>query len=320
MLSHRKPSPLLPSRRSLLKAAGVGLIAATAPDLAFGAEQKGQRAAKGKAARAKSGKESANIKRISVGVQLYSVRKDVEKDFDGALKQIADMGFDGVEFAGYFKYASDPEGLRKLLDQLKLKVAGTHIPVKAFDAANLKQTIAFHKTIGCSFLIVPGDGRFSDPDKCQEYAKLMTDAAAALKADGLYCGHHNHQVEFKTIGDKTYWDLFAERTSKDVILQLDLGHAFGAGVDPLALLKKQAPRIRSTHLKGKVLPKETAGKRPVIGEDTLDWKAIIDGCYGSGFVDWMLVEQEEYPDGLSPMEATRKSLVNFKKLLADAGH
>src|SRR3712207_5432916 len=134
-------------RRALLRLGGVGIVALSAPRVV---------AAPAKRAR-----------RIPIAVQLYSVRDACSKDFDGTLKQIAEMGFEGVEFAGYHKYAEDPEGLRKKLDELKLKAAGTHIRAEAFGPDKLKKTIAFHKTIGCRFLIVPGDKRFTDPDKSQ---------------------------------------------------------------------------------------------------------------------------------------------------------
>lgn len=258
------------------------------------------------------------LRRIPVAVQLYSVRQECGKDFDAALKKIAEMGFEGVEFAGYHKYGEDPAGLRKTLDALKLKAAGTHIGAKAFLPENIKKTIAFHKTIGCRFLIVPGDGRYSHPEQSKEYAKLLTEAAAQLKADGLFCGHHNHTTEFKKDGDKTYFDLFAERTSKDVVIQQDVGWTVAAGLDPVAIVKKYPGRIKTTHIKAK-LPKGTEGKKPFIGEDVTDWKAVITACAEVGGTEWLVVEQEDYPDGIAPMDATKRSLDGLKKILAGMG-
>src|SRR5450631_817503 len=105
-------------------------------------------------------------KHIPVGLQLYSVRDALGKDFEGTLKQVAEMGFEGVEFAGGFgKYAKDAEGLRKLLDSLKLKAAGTHTGAGILAGDKLKDTIAFYKTLGCTLLIVPGDGRYTKSDQ-----------------------------------------------------------------------------------------------------------------------------------------------------------
>src|SRR5258708_40285791 len=81
-------------------------------------------------------------KHIPVGLQLYSVRDVLGKDFEGTLKQVAEMGFEGVEFAGSFgKYGKDPEGLRKLLDSLKLQAAGTHTGANTLAGDNLKKTV-----------------------------------------------------------------------------------------------------------------------------------------------------------------------------------
>jgi sugar phosphate isomerase/epimerase len=255
--------------------------------------------------------------KISVGVQLYSVRQ--EKDFDLMLKGIADMGFEGVEFAGYGKYGGDAVGLKKKLDELGLKAAGTHIGANSFAGDALKKTIEFHLTIGCKTLIVPGDGRFTHPEKSKEYAEVMTKASEALKPEGMVCGHHNHVDEFKKAeGDKTYWDLFVERTPKEVALQIDFGHAFYGGLDCVALVKKAAGRVRSCHVKGR-LPKGTEGKKAFVGQDAADWKAILGACYDVGGTEWFLIEQEEYPDGKTPMEATKISLEGLRKILKDMG-
>lgn len=255
-------------------------------------------------------------KRIPVGVQLYSVRADCAKDFDAALKQVAEMGFEGVEFAGYYKYAEDAAGLRKKIDELGLKAAGTHVRAASFEGDNLKKTVEFHKTIGCRFLIVPGDRRFTDPEQSKQYADFMNKAAEALKAEGMFCGHHNHTNEFKKADDKTYWDLFGERTSKDVILQMDIGWVRAAGLDPIDLMNKFPGRIRSTHVKAK--PSSGQGKA-FIGQDEFDWKRVLTACYNVGGTDWFVIEQEEYPDSKSPMECTKISLDGLKAILKEIG-
>jgi len=258
-------------------------------------------------------------KRPGLGVQLYSVRDVCGKDFDAALKQIAELGFEGVEFAGYHKYGNDAAGLRKKLDELGLKAAGTHIGANSFVGDALKKTIDFHKTIGCSLLIVPGDGRFTKPDGNKELAELMNKAADALKPEGLSCGYHNHTAEFnKGEGEKSWWDLFAERTTKDVVLQIDFGHALYAGVDCVGLVKKSPGRVKTTHIKGR-LPKGAQGKKPFVGQDTGDWKAILGACMEVGGTEWFSVEQEDYPDGKSSMECTKISLDGMKAVLKEMG-
>jgi sugar phosphate isomerase/epimerase len=171
--------------------------------------------------------------KIGVGVQLYSVRDVCEEDFDSALQKIAGLGFEGVEFAGYYAYEGDAAGLRKRLDALGLKAAGTHIGADAFLGGEvLKAEVDFHKTLGCTNLICYGDERIRHPEESKGFADAFNEAAEVFKAEGLRIGYHNHVEEFeKADGEKSWWDLFVERTTKEVALQIDFGHALYAGVD-----------------------------------------------------------------------------------------
>ena len=259
---------------------------------------------------------AAVARKIPVALQLWSVRKDCEKDLDGALARVAELGFAGVEFAGYFAYQRNPEGLRKRLDQLHLTAAGTHIHVESLSDSQLAGTVAFHKTLGCKFLIVPGDKRFTTPKGNLEYAGVMNRAAQALAPHGMFCGHHNHTDEFKKIGPITFWDQFATHTSKNVILQQDVGWSTVAGQDPVALVRRYPGRTRSAHFKAKLPTGPDQGKKPIIGQDTIDWRALITACTEIGGTEWFVLEQEDYPDGLTPFESVQASFAGLKKILA----
>jgi sugar phosphate isomerase/epimerase len=253
----------------------------------------------------------------SIAVQLYSVRQECQRDLDAALEQVAAMGFAGVEFAGYFKYAGRASDLKSRLEALKLNAAGTHIGLATLQGDALKSTIDFHQTIGCRFLIVPGTPAFTDPEKSKELADTFNRLAETLKPLGMACGYHNHVGEFKKDGDKTYWDLFAERTSRDVILQQDCGWTLAAGFDPVSYIRKYPGRTRTVHFKPMVREGET-GKKAILGQDSADWSAIYAACTSVGGTEWIVVEQEIYPDGKTPMECTRESLAGLKKLLASS--
>jgi len=253
--------------------------------------------------------------RIPVALQLYSVRGDCKQNFDAALEQVAAMGFEGVEFAGYYGYATNAAGLAAKLKSLNLKAAGTHVRMDALRGDALKATIEFHQAIGCRFLVVPGDAAFTDPEKSKGLADEMNAVAAALAPLRMATGYHNHVNEFKTDGGKTYWDLFAERTTKDVILQQDCGWTMAAGQDPAAYIRKYPGRTRTTHFKPTVRQGDT-GKKPIFGQDSVDWPAVHAACAEVGGTEWIVIEQEEYPDGKSPMDCTRESLAGFKKMFA----
>lgn len=258
---------------------------------------------------------AAARKKLPIALQLYSVRQDCGKDFDAALERVAKMGFEGVEFAGYHTYGGKPKELKKRLDDLGLKVAATHIGTGSFRGENLQKTIEFHQIIGCKFLIVPGDGDFTNPDKCKALAEFFNQTAEKLKPLNMYCGYHNHTAEFKKYGDTTFYDFFAANTTKDVVLQQDCGWTAAAKLDPVAMMKKYPGRMKSTHFKPTVVGNEP-GKKAYIGQDSVDWKAVIAACLEYGGTEWITLEQEVYPDGKSPMEATE---ISFKALKTMVG-
>ena len=247
-------------------------------------------------------------------LQLYSIRRDCAQDFDAALQQVAAMGFTGVEFAGYYGYADRPADLRKRLDALGLKACGTHIRTNVLQGDELKRTIDFHQTIGCRFLVVPGDPAFTDPEKSKALADTFNQVAATLKPLGMACGYHNHTGEFKTDGGKTFWDLFAERTTNDVILQQDCGWTMAAGFDPVAYVRKYPGRTRTVHFKPTVREGD-AGKKAIFGQDSVDWPAVYAACTSVGGTEVIVLEQEVYPDGKTPMACTRESFAGLKQLL-----
>jgi sugar phosphate isomerase/epimerase len=260
----------------------------------------------------------AAVADIPIALQLYSVRDACAKDFDAALAQVAAMGFAGVEFAGYHSYDGRPADLRRRLDALSLKVAGAHVPTAVFADDVIQRTIDFHQAIGCRFLIVPGDSAFTDPEKSRALADTFNKVAARLKPLGMACGFHNHQGELATHDGKTWWDLFAERTTPDVILQQDCGWTATAGLDPVALIEKYPGRTRSTHFKAVVLPRDAEVRKAFLGQDSVDWIAIYKACRSVGGTEWVIVEQETYPDGRSSMDCTQASFAGFKKIVAAA--
>lgn len=248
-----------------------------------------------------------------ISVQLYSVRDDCAKDFDAALAQISKIGFAGVEFAGYHKYGGKARELRKKLDDLNLVAAGTHIGTGSFRGEEMKRTIEFHQILGSKFLIVPGDRDFTDPEKSKALAETFNTAAATLKPLGMYCGYHNHKNEFNKDGDKTFWDLFAERTNKDVVLQQDCGWSAAAGLNPAELVRRHPGRTKITHFKPTVV-RDEPGKKAILGQDSVNWVSVLKACREVGGTEWVTVEQEVYPDGKSPMECTALSLAGLKKI------
>lgn len=249
---------------------------------------------------------------IPIAVQLYSLRGDCAMDFDAALAAVAKMGADGVEFAGYYQYVGKPKELLAKLKALGLKAAATHIGINSLRGDALNQIIEFHKEIGCKYLIVPSDGDFTNPDKSKSLAEFFNETAAKLKPHGLACGYHNHTAEFAKVGDSNHWELFAERTTQDVVLQVDCGWASSVGQDCADLMKRHPGRMKVVHIKPAVFGR-AVGKKAIFGEDSVPWASVLSGCRDFGGTEWLTLEQETYPDGKSPMECTALSFAALKK-------
>lgn len=257
----------------------------------------------------------AGQKKIGVALQLYSVRNHCKKDFDNTLEQVSAMGYEAVEFAGYYKYSGDPAGLKKKLDSLNLKVAGSHVGANLITPERIERFVEFHTTIGCAYAIVPHDGRMYSPDHYKKFADYMIGAAERLKPHGICTGYHNHAKEFGKVDGKTYWEHFADSTPKEMVLQQDVGWTTHAGQDPVAFIKKYPGRTKTTHFKPTVV-RGDQGKQPILGKDSVKWPEIIEACYDVGGTDWFIVEQESYLPGVSPLECSKLSLTALKAILA----
>jgi sugar phosphate isomerase/epimerase len=250
---------------------------------------------------------AAASKQIPIGLQLYSVRGECEKDLPGTVAAVAKMGYKAVEFAGY--YGRDAKTLRKLLDDLGLKCCGTHIGIETLLGDNLPKTIEFNQTLGNKFLIVPGLGsKYTKSRQAwSETASLFNEMADKVKPHGMRVGYHNHTIEFQTLDGELPWDTFFGRTRKDVVMQFDTGNAMHGGGDATVYLKKYPGRAATVHLKSFSRKKPNA----LIGEDELPWPKIFDLCETIGSTEWYIVEYES--DAYPPLISVEKSIEVLRK-------
>jgi sugar phosphate isomerase/epimerase len=250
---------------------------------------------------------AAGAKKIPIGLQLYSVRADCAKDLPGVLSAVGKMGYQGVEFAGY--YGRDAATLRKLLDDNGLKCCGTHIGLKTLEGEALKQTVAFNRTLGNKNLIVPSlpKDKTTSRQALVDTAKLFTELAAKVKDEGMRVGYHAHGGDFQKFDGETHWDIFFGNAGPEVAMQLDIGNCLDGGGDPIAILKKFPGRALSIHVK------EHGGKKgAAIGEGEVDWKTIFELCETIGGTEWYIAEQESY--AMPPLECVAQCLKNLRKM------
>ncbi|WP_417698882.1 sugar phosphate isomerase/epimerase family protein [Pseudoalteromonas lipolytica] len=251
---------------------------------------------------------------IPVSVQLWSVKDSLKKDFHNTLKSLSEMGFDGVEFAADFgPYSDNPAGLKAKLTELGLLASSAHVGFDALNESNIDSTLLFYKTLGVTTLYVPWDERAWHPEGVKSLVKELTKVSNYASRYDMKIGFHNHNKEFNAFNNATFWDYIASNTPNSMPLQLDIGWVNYAGKDPLYFIKKYPKRTLSTHIK--VRTKNGSMLSPIIGENSIDWPEIIDTLETDGNTQWLVLEQEEYPEGLTPLQSVAKSKKNLDKIL-----
>jgi sugar phosphate isomerase/epimerase len=235
--------------------------------------------------------------KIPVGLQLYSVREACKTDFPGTLAAVGQMGYRGVEFAGYWNYSA-PE-IRKMLDDHGLVACGTHTPYDTILPDQLEATIEFNQVLGNRFLIVPNmSGRTRQ--EWLAHVRQFNELAARLKPLGMHIGYHAHANDFKPVEGEPAWDVFFGNTDRDVVMQLDTSNCCDGGADPVAVLHRYPGRCLSIHLKP-----NGGGPEAIIGEDKINWPAVFAWCETKGGTQWYVVEHES---SRAPLDTVRRTL------------
>lgn len=221
------------------------------------------------------------MKPIEYGLQMYSLRDITEKDLKGALKTVADMGYKYVEFAGFFGHKA--EDVKTWLDEYGLICSGTHTGADPLAPDVIDETIAYHKAIGCTNLIIPGMD-WSTLEQMEKNIDLINTAQKKLAEHGITLGYHNHSAEFfETDYGKVIEDELISRTNAE--LEIDTFWAFNAGLDPVAYCEKFKDRIRVIHLKDGI-PSALENKNHAHVHD-----GVIGKSVGSGQAPVLAVRQ-----------------------------
>ncbi|MGC9469433.1 MAG: sugar phosphate isomerase/epimerase family protein [Anaerolineae bacterium] len=245
--------------------------------------------------------------KIPIGLQLFSVRGEVQKDLPTTLEVVAEIGYVGAEPWGYNGeelawMGWKPEEIRQMYDDNGLTCCGMHLTTSALLGDNLKRTIELNQILGNNFLIIAADKpRMSAVETIMELAEILNTTAEALKPYGMATGYHAHPFDFVRFGDETAWEILFSNTSQDVIMQMDIGNCANGDGDPIAMLRKFPGRARSLHLKD-----YGGGPDAVIGEGKADWATIFEIAETLHDPEWYVVE-EGGKDGLG-FEVSKRSL------------
>jgi sugar phosphate isomerase/epimerase len=255
----------------------------------------------------------AQRKKIPLGLELYSVRNELKQDLIGTVRAVAKMGYQGVEFfSPYFDWTPDyAKQIRSLLNGLGIQCYSTHNSAHSFTPEGLPHAIELNRILGSKFVVMASAGRVENLDGWKTVAEHLNQAAEKMKPAGLRAGYHNHQTEFVPVNGTRPIEVIAANTTKDIMLQLDVGTCIEAGSDPVAWINSNPGRINCIHCKD-WSPDPGKGYKVLFGEGAAPWKKIFQAAERTGGIEYYLIEQEgsAYP----PMETVQRCLATFRKL------
>ena len=234
-------------------------------------------------------------------LQLWTVDNETTKDFKGTLKAVSEMGYTGVEFAG-FKNIEAKE-MKKYLEEYGLKATGSHMGAPAM-TDKLSETLEYNAEIGNKYIIVPAY-RFDGEESVKTLVELLNTASVKAAEYGIKLGFHNHSAEFKKVNEKYILDIIADETSDDVIIEPDVYWVKYSGVDPYEYVKKLGKKAELVHLKqiGADCEAET-----LFGDGIIDMSEIIKNSeYAKDFI----VEYEGEVDRLRAAADAAEFLKNI---------
>ena len=268
------------------------------------------------------------MKKFPIALQLYTVRDQMEQDFEGTMKAVKEMGYDGVEFAGLFGRSAAQ--VKALCDELGLVPVSAHIPY--VDLIRDHDLLTTYREIGCRYVVIPylapenlpGNPAFA------EFVTAVNDLIDRAAAVGLKVAYHNHDFEFVDVDGEMAIDIMYREIPR-LLPQFDTCWLQIAGESAPAYIRKYAPRQEIVHFKdyagvrtenmygliGLDDDKETEASpvfelRPV-GKGIQNFPAMLEACEEVD-MQWVIVEQDEPTMGLGRMECAKVSIEYLRSL------
>ncbi|MEW9699187.1 sugar phosphate isomerase/epimerase family protein [Paenibacillus sp. SI8] len=230
--------------------------------------------------------------RIQIGLQLYTLRDNMAQDMEGTLRHVAKLGYEGVEFAGY--YDMPAAQLKQLLDEIGLKAIGSHVSLDNL-RNNLQGEIDYLRTLGAKYIICPFVVE-EQRQTAEQWQQIITDCegfAAEAKKQGLQFLYHNHDFEFhvQIDGQFVFDAMYANAGDQAIGVEMDVCWVQFAGQDPLVYIAKYAERLPLVHFKD--FAKDAEGKIITLelGLGNVDLEKVIAAAEQAD-VEWLIVEQD----------------------------
>jgi sugar phosphate isomerase/epimerase len=251
---------------------------------------------------------------LPIGLQLFSVRELLTKDFGGTLAKVRAAGYTDVEAAGY--YDRTAVEFRREIDQAGLRCVSTHHPLSVLKP-RLGELIEYGHELGLEYIICSSSMR-RDPtlkgpltlDDWRWAAEEFNRLGEKVKADGMTFGVHNHIPEFSSEGGVVFYDELLRLTDpKLVVFEMDCGWVSAAGRNPVDYLSKTPERFPMLHVKDMVRREDGTFHSTVMGRGVVDYRPILRAATG---LKHYIIEQEEFD--MDVMEALRLDAEYLRKL------
>ncbi len=264
---------------------------------------------------------------LPIGLQLYSVRDEMEKDFKGTLKKVKAMGYDGVEFAGLFDHSV--EEVKEALAEADLVPVSAHVPFVDMmaDPEGLMDT---YSRIGCKYVVIPYLTEEYRPG-CEKFQEVIDGARVlgeAANKYGMKLLYHNHDFEFVKLDGKYALDVLYDTIPADLLqTEIDTCWVNVAGENPADYIRKYTDRAPIVHIKDFFKKGEVSKMYALIGIEDEETEAKEEGVFefrpvGYGLQDvislikasedahanWIIVEQDEPSLGKKPIECVTMSI------------
>jgi len=266
-----------------------------------------------------------------LGVQLFTLMSVIDKDTNGTLKKVADLGYKNIESAfsrqpGF--YGKSATEFSTMLEDMGMNWSAHHVigapfklpagakmptdadgnPIKIPPMKNLKenrQELVDSVAEGGIKYLVCANIPINTPQEVEEAVRILTKTGEACKKANLQLVYHNHDAEFKKVGDNTPYEVFLSQIPSELLkMELDLAWAIKGGMDPVVLFEAHPGRFPLWHVKDLSSDFETV--LPV-GEGTLDFKPSFEASEKAGLV-YPFVEHDMPADGFASLSQSRTYL------------
>ena len=239
-----------------------------------------------------------------IGLQLYTVRREMQRSVEDTLAQVAKIGYREVEFAGYFD--KSPKEIRALLDANGLASPSAHSADLTTMRTTWAQALDNARVMGQQYLVCASLPRSSTAtaDDWKRTAAFFNEAGAQARRAGLWLGYHNHNAEFAALGSTTGYDIFlAETDPRYVTFEMDLYWIVNAAKDPLAYFAAHPGRYFAVHAKDMAAD----GRMADVGAGTLPFATYFTAAKKAGVTHYF-VEHDEPADPMASAAASYRYL------------